>query len=84
MKEKTENKKHVSEKKVPNVFSRLFYFWMCPMFYNGTRRDLDEDDLVPARDMYISKSVGDKLERLVIKKLKLNKLGFLFHFDKLH
>lgn len=51
------------KKKVPNVLSRFFFFWMFPLFYNGTRRDLDEEDLVPAKHIYDSKNVGDELEK---------------------
>lgn len=51
------------EKKVPNQFSRFLFCWMFPMFYNGTRRDLEEYDLVPTKKIYGSKLTGDKLER---------------------
>ncbi|GBP41931.1 hypothetical protein EVAR_31694_1 [Eumeta japonica] len=47
----------------PGFFSRMFFCWMVPVFYHGTRRDLNEDDLVPAKRIYDSKELGDKLER---------------------
>ncbi|CAH4030827.1 unnamed protein product [Pieris brassicae] len=47
----------------PGILSRLFYVWTFPLFYNGNRRDLEDEDLVPTRDMYGSKRVGDALER---------------------
>ncbi|CAF4884021.1 unnamed protein product [Pieris macdunnoughi] len=47
----------------PGVFSRLFYVWTFPLFYNGNRRDLEDEDLVPTKDIYGSKRVGDALER---------------------
>lgn len=47
----------------PGLFSRIWFLWMFPAFYNGNRRDLEEYDLVAAKRMYDSKAVGDKLER---------------------
>ncbi|CAH2267214.1 jg2942 [Pararge aegeria aegeria] len=51
------------KKNPPGMFSRLFFIWNFPLFYFGYRRDLEEYDLVPARTLYDSKSVGDELER---------------------
>lgn len=62
-KSKIKNATPPRKKKVPNVFLRLFFFWLFPMFYNGLRRDLDEDDLIPAKHKYDSKIVGDELEK---------------------
>lgn len=50
------------EKNVPGWFSRLLLCWMFPIFYNGFRRDLEEDDLRPSKKMYDSKLTGDILE----------------------
>ncbi|KAM3966456.1 LOW QUALITY PROTEIN: ATP-binding cassette subfamily C member 4-like [Aphomia sociella] len=47
----------------PGVLSRSFFCWMFPLFYNGTRRDLEEHDLVKAKEVYDSKRTGDELER---------------------
>ncbi|CAG9575807.1 unnamed protein product [Danaus chrysippus] len=58
-KEKEEHKK----KTPPGIVSRLLFFWTFSLFYNGNRRDLEDDDLVPAKSIYDSKTVGDKLER---------------------
>lgn len=51
------------KKDIPSVFSRSLFLWMFPLFYNGYRRDLEEYDLVPAKHLYDSKTVGDTLER---------------------
>uniref|UniRef100_A0A2H1WBZ3 SFRICE_041714 n=1 Tax=Spodoptera frugiperda TaxID=7108 RepID=A0A2H1WBZ3_SPOFR len=50
-------------KSVPNVFKRTLFCWMLPIFYFGNRRDLEESDLPPPKNMYQSKMLGDKLER---------------------
>ncbi|XP_026726076.1 multidrug resistance-associated protein 4-like [Trichoplusia ni] len=51
-------------KQVPNVLSRSFFCWVFPLFYFGNRRDLEEYDLVPPKQDYNSKFVGDQLERV--------------------
>ncbi|KAI5634802.1 ABC transporter domain-containing protein [Phthorimaea operculella] len=56
-------RKMPSEKSVPNLFSRVFFLWMVPIFYWGNRRDLDEFDLKPAKKKFNSKQTGDKLEK---------------------
>ncbi|XP_028160238.1 probable multidrug resistance-associated protein lethal(2)03659 [Ostrinia furnacalis] len=63
--EKKEFPKYESplQKTVPNFFSRFLFCWMIPIYYNGTKRDLEEYDLVPAKRQYDSKRVGDVLER---------------------
>ncbi|XP_072936036.1 ATP-binding cassette sub-family C member 4-like [Epargyreus clarus] len=62
-KETAEIKKENGPKSPPGLFSRLLFCWTFPLFYYGNRRDLEEFDLVPARDIYDSKRVGDKLEK---------------------
>ncbi|KAL4709197.1 hypothetical protein ACJJTC_008125 [Scirpophaga incertulas] len=61
-------KKSLMEKDVPNLFSRFLFCWMMPMFYNGMKRDLEEHDLVPAKNAYGSKLAGDILERNWLKE----------------
>lgn len=51
------------QKSVPNTFMRTLFCWMLPIFYHGNRRDLEEDDLPPPRNVYQSKVLGDILER---------------------
>nr|AUO38741.1 ABCC3 protein [Spodoptera frugiperda] len=55
-------------KSVPNVFKRTLFCWMLPIFYFGNRRDLEESDLPPPKNMYQSKMLGDKLERSWLKE----------------
>ncbi|KPI93322.1 putative multidrug resistance-associated protein lethal(2)03659 [Papilio xuthus] len=50
-------------KEPPGLFARLMFLWTFPYFYNGNRRDLEEEDLVPTTPDYHSRTVGDKLER---------------------
>lgn len=66
--EKKEFPKYESplQKSRPNFFSRFLFCWMFPIYYSGTKRDLEEFDLVPAKQQYDSKPSGDILERLVV------------------
>lgn len=50
-------------KPVPNIFSRMFFCWMFPIYFNGMSRDLEEYDLVPAQNQHDSKAAGDRLEK---------------------
>lgn len=62
--EKKQNETSKPKKKTaPGLLSRMLFFWTFPLFYNGNRRDLEEEDLVPTKSKYNSKNVGDKLER---------------------
>lgn len=51
------------QKSVPNTFLRTMFCWMLPIFYFGNKRDLEDDDLRPPKNMYKSKLLGDALER---------------------
>ncbi|XP_021200213.3 ATP-binding cassette sub-family C member 4 [Helicoverpa armigera] len=51
------------QKDVPNTFLRTLFCWMLPIFYFGNKRDLEQHDLPPPKNMYSSKVVGDRLER---------------------
>lgn len=61
--ENVKAKRLPSQQDVPGPLSRSLFCWMFPLFYNGTYRDLEEYDLVPAKHQYDSKRVGDLLER---------------------
>lgn len=62
--EKYQNEtKKSKSKSPPGLISRLLYIWTFPLFYNGNRRDLEDEDLVPTNKKYNSKIVGDDLER---------------------
>lgn len=50
-------------KSVPNTFMRTLLCWMLPIFYYGNKRDLEEEDLPPPKNIYQSKVLGDILER---------------------
>ncbi|XP_041974693.1 ATP-binding cassette sub-family C member 4-like [Aricia agestis] len=67
-KEIENDKSERKPKSRPGLFSRLFYIWTFPLFTNGNRRDLEEDDLVSPKSIYDSKTVGDALERKWIEE----------------
>ncbi|CAF4884012.1 unnamed protein product [Pieris macdunnoughi] len=47
----------------PNLLSRLFICWVCPIFVKGNRRDIEEDDLIVPNKYYDSDKLGSHLER---------------------
>ncbi|KAJ2946419.1 hypothetical protein O0L34_g12458 [Tuta absoluta] len=48
----------------PNIFSYLFICWMCPVFFKGNRRNVEEEDLIiPPSKIYDSQVSGDLLEK---------------------
>ncbi|XP_049887665.1 ATP-binding cassette sub-family C member 4-like [Pectinophora gossypiella] len=52
------------KRKQPNIVSRWFLCWVCPVLFNGNRREVEESDLVsPPSKQYDSQIAGDKLER---------------------
>lgn len=61
--EKKKKKQLPTMKEPPGAFSRSLFCWMFPLFYRGNYRDLEEEDLVPPKNQYNSKLVGDQLER---------------------
>lgn len=58
-----EKEKMKTPKEAPGRLARLMFLWTFPYFYNGNRRDLEEEDLVPTTSKYYSRTVGDELER---------------------
>lgn len=60
------NKSNYNEKKKrnnPNIISRLFFCWMCPVLFNGNRRDVEEEDLVVPSKKYDSDRQGALFEK---------------------
>lgn len=47
----------------PNILSRLFFWWMCPVLVTGNRRDVEEKDLIVPNKHYDSERQGDYFER---------------------
>lgn len=47
----------------PNIISRLFLFWICPVLIKGNRRDVEERDLIVPAKKYDSDRTGNRLER---------------------
>lgn len=60
----------------PNILSKFFLWWVCPVILTGNKRDVEEEDLVVPGKVYGSKRQGDQLERyvnpLLIYLYKLN------------
>lgn len=56
----TETKK---KRKKPNVFSRLFLWWMCPVIITGNKRDVMEEDLIIPSESFNSDRQGEYFER---------------------
>ncbi|CAB3237240.1 unnamed protein product [Arctia plantaginis] len=53
----------------PNIFSRLFFWWMCPVLVTGNRRDVEEKDLIVPNKHYDSERQGDYFERYWFNEL---------------
>lgn len=49
----------------PNIISRLFLCWICPVLIKGNRRDIEERDLIVPAKKFDSDRTGDRLERYV-------------------
>ncbi|CAH0722570.1 unnamed protein product, partial [Brenthis ino] len=47
----------------PNIISKIFICWVCPIFYKGNKRDVEETDLIVPTKQYDSEKLGDKFER---------------------
>ncbi|XP_050352389.1 uncharacterized protein LOC126774816 [Nymphalis io] len=61
---KMEDKPDVGKKRnKPNILSRLFICWICPVLYRGNKRDIEEDDLIIPSKQYDSDRLGGKFER---------------------
>lgn len=50
-------------RKGANPISQLFFFWIIPLFWNGTRNGLSTDDLTKCLRKDKSDSLGNDLER---------------------
>ncbi|XP_046974021.1 uncharacterized protein LOC124540463 [Vanessa cardui] len=61
---KMEEKSGVEKKRnKPNIISRLFICWICPVLFKGNKRDIQENDLIIPSKQYDSDRLGGKLER---------------------
>ncbi|XP_055303160.1 ATP-binding cassette sub-family C member 4-like [Sitodiplosis mosellana] len=50
-------------RKGANPLSQLFFLWVIPLFWKGTRKGLNTDDLTQCLEKDESESLGDELER---------------------
>lgn len=46
----------------PNIFSRFFMWWVCPVLITGNKRDVEEEDLIVPSKKYNSDRLGEYLE----------------------
>lgn len=51
------------ERSNPNIFSRMFFWWVCPVIITGNKRDVEEEDLIVPPKKYDSDRLGAYLER---------------------
>ncbi|XP_053600748.1 uncharacterized protein LOC128669719 [Plodia interpunctella] len=54
----------------PNIFSRIFLWWVCPVLIKGNKRDVEEDDLIVPTKQYDSQKLGDDFEKYWTDELK--------------
>lgn len=62
-------------RKGANPLSQLFFFWIVPVFWKGTRKGLNTDDLTHCLRIDESEVLGDELERY--------ERVFLFYFNRM-
>lgn len=51
------------KRKKPNILSRIFIWWICPVLINGNRREVEEEDLIIPSKVYDSEKQGEYFER---------------------
>nr|QJQ50001.1 ABC transporter family C protein ABCC2 [Ostrinia furnacalis] len=66
---KTTEQMFHKERDKPNIFSKIFFWWVCPVIWNGNKRDVEESDLVVPGKVYNSKKQGEKFERAWLDEL---------------
>lgn len=57
------DKEKIKKRSKPNIFSRIFLWWICPVLITGNRRDVEEDDLIIPSKNFDSDTQGDYFER---------------------
>lgn len=62
-KQNDKSEENVKKRSKPNIFSRIFICWVCPVLYHGNKRDVEESDLIVPNKQYDSDRLGEKLER---------------------
>ncbi|XP_059049333.1 ATP-binding cassette sub-family C member 4-like [Achroia grisella] len=67
---KTYNDGTQKKRSKPNIISRIFIWWMCPVLIKGNKRDVEESDLIVPNKQYDSDRHGDRLERYWLEELK--------------
>ncbi|XP_008210078.1 multidrug resistance-associated protein 4 isoform X1 [Nasonia vitripennis] len=56
-----------------NIFNKLFFWWLKPIFFREKHKSLDVDDLHNVLPEFSSKSLGDRLESAWFEELKNHK-----------
>nr|XP_034841109.1 multidrug resistance-associated protein 4-like [Maniola hyperantus] len=60
---KTDDSDKSKKRNKPNVISKLFICWVCPVLFKGNKRDVEEDDLIVPNKPYDSDRLGEKIQR---------------------
>ncbi|XP_072936018.1 ATP-binding cassette sub-family C member 4-like [Epargyreus clarus] len=58
-----DNKNGGVKRNKPNIFSKLFICWICPVLVKGNKRNIEEEDLIVPKKKFDAARLGDKLER---------------------
>lgn len=60
----------------PNIFSRVFLWWICPVIVKGNKRDVEESDLIVPGKLYDSQRIGEDVERYLLNLISYNRLNW--------
>lgn len=58
-----DNKNVGVKRNKPNIISKLFICWICPVLVKGNKRNIEEEDLIVPKKKFDAARLGDKLER---------------------
>ncbi|KAL3283215.1 hypothetical protein HHI36_006364 [Cryptolaemus montrouzieri] len=70
MEEKTTDSKKPNPRESASFISKLFFIWTIPLFVEGNRKDLIEDDLYKPLKSHSSHLLGNKLEDAWLRQTK--------------
>ncbi|KAI2474069.1 ATP binding cassette (ABC) protein subfamily C member, provisional [Diabrotica virgifera virgifera] len=70
---KNENTKEINPLDTSNVFSKVLFWWLIPLFKKGYNKELTEDDMYQHRESHDSGDLGDQFEKIWNKQLTKRK-----------
>ncbi|XP_050295811.1 probable multidrug resistance-associated protein lethal(2)03659 [Anthonomus grandis grandis] len=68
--EARKNSKKTHPFRTANIFSKIFFTWLFPLFRKGFKKELLADDLFPPLPSHESTYLGDRLEKQWLRQLK--------------